>query len=105
VNDPQPITCTLGTSDLRLRLDEIAALGADALIAREVSDGAHVLRFRLDDSTRRRLEEIAAAEARCCGFLDLSIRERDGDLVLTIAASEGGEQLAEALALAFLQRG
>jgi hypothetical protein len=104
VTDPQPIACTLGASDLSQRLDEIATLGADSLIAHELKDGAHTLRFRRDDETRHQLEGIVAAEARCCSFLDLSLSERDDDLVLAIAASEGGEQLAEALALAFLQR-
>lgn len=105
MTDPKSIACTLGESDLRQRLDEISALGARSLLSHETRDGAHTLRFRRDEGIRRRLEEIAVAEARCCSFLDLSIGERDDDWVLTIAASEGGEQLAEALALAFLQRG
>ncbi len=100
----QSIACTLGASDLSQRLDEIATLGADSLIAHELKDDAHTLRFRRDDGTRDQLEGIIAAEARCCSFLDLSVSERDDDLVLAIAAPEGGEQLAEALALAFLQR-
>lgn len=104
MTDPKPIACTLGASDLRQRLDEISALGAASLIAHEASDGVHTLRFRRDEGTRHRLEQIAAAEARCCSFLDLGISERDGELVLTIAAAEGGEQVAEALALTFLQR-
>ena len=101
MNDPNPIACTLGESDLRLRLDEIAALGADSLIGHESKDGVQTLRFRRGEGTRRRLEQIAAAEARCCSFLDLSIAGRDGELALSIAASEGSEPIAEALALAF----
>lgn len=101
MTDSKPIACTLGESDLRRRLDEIAALGTDSLIAHEASDGVHNLRFRNDDTTRRRLELIADAEGQCCSFLDLSINERDGQLVLTIAAPEGGEPVAEALAGAF----
>ena len=105
MNEPNPIACTLVVSDLRRRLNEIAALGAESLIAHELRDGAHTLRFRRSDRTRHQLEEIVAAEARCCSFLDLSISEHDDDLVLAIAAPEDGDQLAEALALAFLQRG
>ena len=105
MNDPGPIACTLGESDLRRRLDEIAALGAESLLGHEIKDGTHTLRFRRDDRTSHQLEEIAAAEARCCSFLELSLDERDGQLVLTIAAAEGGEPVAEALALAFLQLG
>jgi hypothetical protein len=103
VTDPELIACTLGESDLRQRLDQIAALAAESLLDYDAENGTHTLRFRRSDGTRRRLEEIAAAEARCCSFLDLSISERDDDLVLAIAAVEGGEQLAEALALAFIQ--
>lgn len=104
MTDPKPIACTLGENDLRRRLEEIAALGADSLIDHESKDGVHSLRFRRDDRTRDQLAEIAAAEARCCSFLDLSVSERDGNLMLTIAATEGGEPVAQALALAFLQR-
>ena len=105
MTEPKPIACTLGETDLRQRLDEITALGAESLLGHESKDGAHILRFRLDERSHRRLEEIAAAEARCCAFLDLSIAECDGELLLTIAATKDGEQLAEALALTFLQRG
>jgi len=102
VTDPQPIACSLGAGELSQRLDEIAALGTESLIAHELKDGTHTLRFRRDDGTRHRLEEIAVAEAQCCSLLDLSIDERNDQLVLTIAAVEGGESTAEALALAFL---
>jgi hypothetical protein len=105
VNDPDPIACTLGESDLHRRLEQIAALGGDALIAHEEASGIHALRFRLDEETRHQLEQVVDAEASCCSFLDLTIDEREDQLVLTIAAAEGGEQLAEALALSFLQRG
>lgn len=105
MTDVQPIACTLGASELSQRLDEIATLGVESLISHEESDGAHILRFRRDDGTRHQLEEIAAAEARCCSFLDLNISERDDDLVLAISAPEGGNQLAEALALSFLHEG
>jgi len=103
VNDPDPIACTLGESDLRRRLDEIAALGAESLLGHEAKEGVHTLRFRRDAGARHQLEEIADAEASCCSFLDLSVDEGDGDLVLTIAASDGGEAVAETLALAFLR--
>lgn len=104
MTDPQPIACTLGASDLSQRLDEIAAIGAESLLGHEAGGGVHTLRFRQNEATRRQLEEIADAEARCCSFLDLGISERDSDLVLTIAAAEGGEPVAQALALAFMQR-
>ena len=101
MTDSNPIACTLGESDLRQRLDEIAALGREALIAQEESGGIHTLRFRRDDETRRRLEQIVAAESRCCSFLDLSLVERDGELILSLDAPIEGRPVADELARAF----
>jgi hypothetical protein len=101
VNDPNPIACTLGESDLRRRLKQIAALGADALIAHEEASGIHTLRFRRDEETRRQLEQIVDAEASCCSFLDLAIDGRDGELILIVDAPTEGRLLADELARAF----
>ncbi len=86
MNEPKPTACSLSGSALRRRLEEIAALGADALIAEETSEGVRVLRFRDDADTRRRLEQIVAAESECCPFLDLRISKQANELLLTIDA-------------------
>lgn len=96
-----PIACSLGASDLRRRLNEIAVIGAEALIDRSVDGDTHLLRFRAGAETRRRLEELVAAEAECCSFLVLSLEERDGELLLSIGAPEDGLPVAEELAAAF----
>lgn len=96
-----PVVCSLGAGDLQERLAEIAAIGADALIDRSSADGTHVLRFRADPESLRRLDRIVKAEAECCAFLDLSLREDKGDLVLSIAAPGAGQETADALAAAF----
>lgn len=101
MTDAKPIACTLGESDLSQRLDEIATLGAESLLGHEFKDGTHTLRFRRDDETRRQLEQIAAAEANCCPFLDLSIAERDGELILALDAPAEGRPVADELARAF----
>ncbi len=101
VADREPIACTLGERDLRQRLEAIAALGAESLIGYESEEGIHSLRFRRTDGTRRRLEQIVSAEAKCCSFLNLSIEEPGKDLVLSISAPAAGEPTAKALALAF----
>lgn len=101
MTDPNPIACTLGESDLRRRLEQIAALGADALIAHDETGGIPTLRFRRDDETRRRLEQIVAAESRCCSFLDLSLAESDGELILALDAPREGRAVADELARAF----
>ena len=101
MTDPKPIACTLGKSDLRQRLEEIATLGAKSLLGHEIKDGTHTLRFRNDGSTRRQLEQIVAAETECCPFLELEIDERDQALLLALAAPDDGRFVADELARAF----
>jgi hypothetical protein len=103
-NDRTAVACSLGAGELGQRLAAIAALGADSLLARGVEGNRHVLRFRPDASTRRRLEAIVAAEARCCAFLDLSLREHGGELVLSISAPEDAQAFADGLAEVFYGR-
>jgi hypothetical protein len=102
--DPRPVACSLGAGDLRARLEEISAVGAEALISHQDEAGAHVLRFRADPTTRRRLQEIVAAESACCPFLELELTEHEGQLVLTVGAPEEARQIADGLAVAFGRR-
>jgi hypothetical protein len=102
MTNSQPIACSLGARDLQQRLAEMAKVGAASLIDRAVDDGRHVLRFRADATTRARLDAIVAAEADCCSFLDLSLVEDAGELVLTIRAPDEAQAVADDLALAFL---
>lgn len=99
--DQTPIACSLDTDALRERLALIEAVGAESLIdcARECD--RHVLRFHADAETERRLEEIVAAESRCCAFLALKLTRCDDELVLTLAAPAGGEAIADELAVTF----
>jgi len=96
-----PVVCSLGAADLRRRLAAIAAVGAESLIDRSTEGGRHRLRFHADTGTRRRLQDIVAAEAECCAFLDLSLSEEGADLVLSIAAPADGQAVADELARAF----
>jgi hypothetical protein len=99
--DDVQIACTLAGGDLERRLAAIARIGNDSLVSHEIEDGRHLLRFRGDAATRRRLEQIVAAEAECCAFLDLTLSEVDGTLALAIAAPEAARDVAAGLAAAF----
>jgi hypothetical protein len=101
MNEVRPVACSLGAAALEQRVAAIADVGAASLVSRTTTDGRHLLRFRAGGQTRRRLEGILAAEAECCPFLDLALMEEDGGLVLSIAAPDGGEETATALAGAF----
>lgn len=101
MTEAPPIACSLGASDLRQRLNEIAEVGAESLIERTADGERHLLRFRSDPETRRRLETIVAAEAQCCSFLDLSLEEQGGELLLSLSAPEQGQTIVDELAAAF----
>lgn len=96
-----PVVCSLGAGDLEQRLVEIGSIGSDALVGHEVQGGKHVLHFRSNPHIRRRLDEIVAAEAECCAFLDLDLSQRGDELLLSIGAPEAGQPTADALAGAF----
>jgi hypothetical protein len=96
-----PIACSLGAGDLEQRLAAIAKIGADSLVGHETEGSRHLLRFRADAATRRRLEEIVAAEARCCSFLDLTLEDRDGEPVLSVEAPQDAQAVADELAATF----
>ncbi len=96
-----PAACSLEANDLEQRLAEITAVGAAGLISHDRVGPRHLLRFRADAGTRQRLEEIVAAEGKCCAFLDLGLSEKDGELALTVAAPQDAQGLADGLAAAF----
>lgn len=100
--DETPIACSLDAGELEQRLAEIAAVGAASLVSRAREGDRHVLRFRADATARRRLEAIVAAEAECCSFLDLSLCEEAGELVLSIGAPKDAEAVATGLAGTFI---
>jgi hypothetical protein len=97
-----PIACSLGAADLERRMAEIRAVGRDALLGTG-PDGS--LRFRASEGIRGRLEAIVAAEAECCAFLSLDLRDAGGgELRLTISAPPEAEPVAAELASAFASR-
>ena len=100
MSEERSVACSLGAAELEQRATKIGVIGA-SLTSHSVEDGRHALRFRAIQQTRHQLEEIVAAEAECCPFLDLSLAEEDGELVLSIAAPEAGQATADDLAAAF----
>jgi hypothetical protein len=96
-----PVACSLDAGALKQRLAAIAEIGADSLIASDTEGHRHLLRFRTDPTTRERLEDIVAAEAECCSFLDLSLSKEEDGLILSIAAPRDTQMLADELAKAF----
>jgi hypothetical protein len=99
-----PIACTLDPAEMPQRGDEIRALGRDGLLSVERAERTVSLRFRPDAAIRRRVESIAAAESRCCAFLDFKVTGEKDATVLTIEAPEGGEPTMHELAGLFAEQ-
>jgi len=95
-----PIACSLSASEMSGRMAEIASLGRAAIVSAAV-DGAHaVLRFRVDGDIRQRLATVVAAEAECCAFLDLHLRDDSEATVLTIDGPPDAEPIVRELVAA-----
>jgi hypothetical protein len=101
MNAETPLACSLDAGQLEERLAAIDAVGARSLTSHAVEGSRHILRFQGSRKTRRQLEEIVAAEADCCSFLELSLRADGEDLLLSIAAPEHAKELGDQLANSF----
>ena len=93
---PLPIACTLTGASLAERGAWLERLGRAALI-----DGARrgdrlELRFRHEAADD--LQELVRAERECCPFLSFELRQRNGDLRLTVSGPpEAGTVLDDLL--------
>jgi cytochrome c-type biogenesis protein len=96
-----PIACSLDARDMTERYAEMSALGRSSLIETEQGVRHAVLRFRDGNENAVRLAEIVAAEAECCAFLSMDVREEREGLQLTIEAPEGAELILEDMVKAF----
>jgi hypothetical protein len=98
IDNSPPVACSLDAAEMAQRGAEIRALGRDGLVSVERGERRVTLRFRPDTALRRRVEGIAAAESRCCGFLDFDLAVEEDATVLAIEAPEGGEPTLHELA-------
>jgi hypothetical protein len=101
MSDELPIACTLSATELPERLAEMSELGRAALLDVERDGTRAVLRFRPDATTGQRLAAIVAAEARCCAFLDMALREERDTLSLSIVAPADAGLVLDELVAAF----
>jgi len=96
-----PIACSLTPLEMPARLAEMASLGQAALVAVTRGPGSVTLRFRRDDTTRSHLEAIVDAEAQCCAFLAMELRDEPDGLALAISAPYGAEPILDEMVDAF----
>lgn len=99
---PLPLACTLDAAALGERTAAMRRIGERALVSAH-SDGGHAeLRFAPD--ARPEVEAIVAAEAECCAFLTMDLRDAGDELVLTVAAPARAEAVVDGLVAAFATR-
>ena len=96
-----PIACSLNADELPARLAEMTALGRNALIEVRRATAHAELRFAARDGVRDRVEAIVAAEARCCAFLTMDVRDDPDRVVLNISAPADADLLLGELVDAF----
>ena len=101
MSDESPATCSLAPEPLGERLAWIAEISAQGLVSRQSDGDLHRLRFRSEPGLRRQLEDLVAAESRCCSRLSLSLSDEGEELVLSISAPLEAQPLARALAESF----
>ena len=99
-----PIACSLDATELTARVAAMTALGRDALIDARCEPGRAELRFAGRDGVRRRVEAIVAAEAQCCPFLDMDVRDEPDAVVLRITAPAAADPVLGALVDGFGRR-
>ena len=80
-----PIACSLGADALAERIAAWRALADGALLSRSAADGAVTAVYARRPGVERELRRLVAAEAECCGFLDL--RLATGTDTVTLRAS------------------
>jgi hypothetical protein len=78
-----PIACSLDAARLQAREAELAALGRSLISVSRLGGAPVTLQFTADQETRDRLDHVVAAEAECCPFLDMTVRQGE-TLELTI---------------------
>lgn len=97
-----PIACSLTAEELPRRLGEMAALSRAALTGTRTGPGHAELRFARAAGVRERVAAIAAAEARCCAFLAMRVRDEPAAVVLEIDAPPHAELVLAELVAAFV---
>lgn len=93
----QPIACSLSSTDHAQRIEDLAALSAQALLDRIRIDGGQRLVFVDAPGTESGLRTAIDAEAACCAFLSLTLRRDGHRLLLDITGPDTARPIIEQL--------
>ncbi len=96
------IACTLGFSDLKTRLGELASLNSDALRCHKRRGLELELVYAI--GARERVYEMVRREKECCAFLDFDVREDAENIRLIIRAPESARAAAALVFVPFISK-
>lgn len=87
-----PIACTLTPTAGKVQIEKWQTFDEEYALETERTDTRLTIHYaKLDDSTRR-LRELVAAESTCCAFVDWRIDDSHADLQLIVSGTP--DQLA-----------
>jgi hypothetical protein len=90
-----PIACTLDPAQMRDRGALIDALLEEALLDQRPIEGGLRSRFRDAPQIEQRIQDLIAAESRCCAFLSFATGREQDALWLDITGAPEARPLIE----------
>ncbi|MDQ2751130.1 MAG: hypothetical protein ABI775_11235 [Pseudonocardiales bacterium] len=96
-----PVACTLGLEDGPERMRRWKQLGERATPTARRTGRELEVRFQPGPGVQEELEALAAAEAKCCGFVAWTVMLDDRQPLLRVTAPEDKPENIESIASAF----
>lgn len=86
------LACSLAPGEQKNRQDELSELSRQAIARQSTADGV-LLRFTASPEMNTRLHDVAAAEARCCPLLDISVHAAGEMLELRVSGASEAQPI------------
>jgi hypothetical protein len=93
-----PLACTLGPQDGDARLQRWQALHRSAHPVSSVLDGVLEVRYPGHPGVLDEVRALATAERTCCAFVDWTVTQVGGDVLLTVTSPPGTPEAVEPIA-------
>ena len=99
-----PLACTLGPQDGPARVQRWQALHRSAHPVSSVRHGVLEVRYPGHHGVLEEVRALAAAERTCCAFVDWTVGQVGGDVLLTVRAPAGTPEAVDPIAALFTAR-
>jgi hypothetical protein len=96
-----PLACTLGPEDGYARLQRWQALHRSAHPVSSLRDGVLEVRYPGHPGVLDEVRALATAERTCCTFVEWTVRQVGGDVLLTVRAPAGTPEAVDPIAALF----